>query len=170
MSRTLIGAIDPGKKGGWAVFDRDTKELIGAGRLDVDRPYNLVTDMGDCRVILIERAQASSQMGVSSSFEYGRGFGRIETAAMMTQATIYYCAPAWWKGKLAVPVDKNKAIIVAIRRVPGLQEYIRLKSDDGIAEAALMAGILLNKRLYSELKVNNAKRVAPKKKRPSYRL
>lgn len=167
---TWVCAIDPGKKGGWALFNRDTKELIDAGRLNVSRPLLHLDDWHGCRVILIERAQASSQMGVSSSFEYGRGFGRIEAVALMTGAKVYYCAPVWWKGKLAVPVDKEKAVKVAIRRNPDLARFLKLKSDDGIAEAALMAQILLSKPLFSQLLANNKKREAPKKKRVVFRL
>lgn len=166
----LVGAIDPGKKGGWAVYDRATRTLIEAGRLDFDDPMKLARQLTGCEEILIERAQASAQMGVSSSFEYGRGFGRIEAAAMSTGAVIYYCAPAWWKGRLAVPVDKEKAVLLALKRVPELSPYIRLKSDDGVAEAALMGQILLSNKLFSELELNNKKRTAPKKKKNTYRL
>lgn len=166
----LVAGIDPGKEGGWAVYDCLSAKLIEAGRIKFDKPDLLARALDGCEEILIERAQASNQMGSSSSFEYGRSFGRIESIAMMTGANIYYCASSWWKGKLAVPVDKKEAVELALRRVPGLSLYVKLASDDGVAEAALIGRILLNDKLFAELAINNAKRSKPKKKRPVFRL
>lgn len=170
----VIGAIDPGKKGGWAIYDTGRhKPLVMAGRLDFDDPISLYIQFDDLSVeeVIIERAQASKQMGSSSAFEYGRGFGRVEAVLSLLSArpTIYYCAPSWWKAKLSVPTDKEKAVKKAIDIIPGLAKFVKLKSDDGVAEAALMGLILLDPKLRRGLIGNNEKRTAPKKARASYR-
>ena len=166
----LVAGIDPGKSGGWAVFDCDTGQLIEAGRINHDDMPALARALTGCEEILIERAQSSNQMGVSSSFEYGRNFGRIESVAILTGADIYYCASSWWKGKLAVSPDKELAIAKAIRTIPGLKNYVKYKADDGVAEAALIGTVLLSNKLFQQLEANNIKRAKPKKKKVSYRL
>lgn len=166
----LVAGIDPGKSGGWAVYDVDTAQLIEAGRIKHDDMGSLARALTGCEEIVIERAQASNQMGVSSSFEYGRNFGRIEGVAFLSGAKVYYAHPAWWKGKLAVPADKELAIKLALKRTPGLSQFVKLKSDDGVAEAALLGRVLLSDKLFSELKRNNDKRKTVKKKKVSYRL
>lgn len=166
----LVGAIDPGKSGGWALYNRTDRDLLLAGRIIHDNPLIVTEAMAGCRIILIERAQASNQMGKSSAFEYGRTFGRIECAAMATGATILYCAPVWWKSKLAVPTDKKAAVEKALKTIPGLDRFINLASDDGVAEAALIGQILIRRPLYEQLVKNNEARQKPKRKRPSFRL
>jgi hypothetical protein len=166
----LVAGIDPGKKGGWAVFDLSSGELIRAGRLWFDNPEAIYDNLKGCSEILIERAQAAPAQGISTAFEYGRGFGRAETAAIMTGADIYYCGPAWWKGKLAISSDKTKATEKALRLIPGLRQFMGSDGDDGVAEAALIGSVLLSKKLYGELLANNEKRVKPKKKKTSFRL
>ena len=167
-----VCGIDPGKGGGFAIFNY-VGTLIIAGPLDFDKP-NLLTevliDFG-VREILIERAQAAPKQGISTAFEYGRAFGRTEAACMAApKADIYYCAPAWWKGKLAVPADKSLAQEKALKKVPYLEKFVTLQKHNGIAEAALMAQVLLDDRLFQELVANNKIREKPKKKRPSFRL
>lgn len=166
----LVAGIDPGKAGGWAVFDADNSRLIKAGRLNFDNPKSLFDELWDVNEILIERAQGAA--GQAHQFEYGRGFGRTEAACMMTGAKIYYCAASWWKAKLSIPADKNAAVEKALRLFPAAKEFVLKKADDGVAEAILIASTLLDDALVSDLKKNNLARVSrmKPKKRVSFRL
>lgn len=169
----LVAGIDPGKKGGWAIFDRQGRKLIKAGPLLFDDPRELYFTFYHVKAILIERAQAAPGQGVSTAFEYGRGFGRAEAAAMMTGAQILYVAPAWWKGKLAISADKKKAVAQALKIIPGLEEYVYKAKHEGIAEAALIGSILTDRNLTEQVIANNSKREAAKTRkrtRPSFRL
>ena len=165
-----IAGIDPGKSGGFAIFDRRVRRLITAGPLLFDDPGDLHKELAyyDVREILLERAQSAPGQG--NGFEYGRGFGRTEAACLMTPAKLYYVAPVWWKSRLSVPVDKGEAIAKALSLIPGLEKHVTLKKHDGIAEAALIGSILLNRKLTDEVYANNEKRLKPKKKRVSFRL
>lgn len=165
---TYVGAIDPGKTGGWAVYDFETRRLEDAGPIIFDNPRELRMMLDGCSKILIERSQGAK--GQANQFEYGRSFGRTEAACIMTGAQILYCAASWWKAKLGVPVDKEGARQMALNRIPGLAEYVTLKGQHGIAEAALLGQILLYDKFYSQLVANNEKRQKPKKKKPSFRL
>lgn len=166
-----IAGIDPGKTGGYAIYYVNDGELVDAGRLDFDNPDKLYNVLNHYSVgeILIERAQGAP--GQANQFEYGRSFGRTEAVCMLQpDCEILYCAAAWWKAKLNVSTDKKQARQKALRVIPGLAPFCKLESDHGVAEAALIGTILLDRRLYLELASNNEKRVKPKKKRPVYRL
>lgn len=164
----LVAGIDPGKKGGWAVFDRPSGRLIKAGPLLFDDPGDLFDNLRNVRVILIERAQSARDQ--ANQFEYGRGFGRTEAAAMMTGAVVHYTAPAWWKGQLGISTDKKQAMAKALAKIPGLDKYVYLQKHEGIAEAALIGSILTVRKLADKVELNNERRLKPKRKRPSFRL
>lgn len=166
----LIGAIDPGKNGGFALFDTDTGKLVEAGRLQFDNPRYLYMKFFECTEIIIEEVHGSSNQGQSQAFEFGRAHGRAEAAAMMTGADIYYVSPQWWKGKLAVSTDKKKATDKALKLIPGLNRFVKLAKDDGAAEAALLGLFLIRPELRKEVTRLTDKRARPKKKRVSFRL
>jgi len=164
---TKRAGIDPGKTGGIAIFEGE--HLTYGRRLDTVTPQGLYHILTGCTEIVIERAQATRQMGASNSFEYGRSFGLQETVANLTGAKIFYVAPQWWKGRLNIPTDKKRATQIALKGIPNLEQFIKAEADHGIAEAALMATLLLSEKYYQELVLNNSKREQPKK-RVSYRL
>jgi hypothetical protein len=113
--------------------------------------------------VLLERAQAAK--GDAHQFEYGRSFGRTETACFLTGADIYYCGPQWWKSRLNVSTDKTKSYAQAVKKWPALEflapagERGGLQEVHGAAEACLIGSILLSERLFAELTKNNAARV-----------
>lgn len=168
----IIAAIDPGKSGGYAVYAerRGGWQLMTAARFRFDDLSPMAQALTGCDHIVIERAQASSQMGISSAFEYGRAFGRAEAIAMSTGAKIYYMAPVWWKGKLGIPTDKAEAVAKILELEPDLKQYVRYAADDGVAEAGIMAHVLIRPRLFEELVKNNLIAREPKKKKTQYKL
>lgn len=126
----------------------------------------------DCPDTLIERAQ--SAQGDSGVFEYGRTFGRTEAAVVLAGCSIWYCAPAWWKGKLGCPVDKKRAYALAFETFPELPFFAnngpRGGLDTGTAEAALIGSVMAKPHLRAQVEKNNAARVKPKRRRVRYEL
>lgn len=163
-----VAGIDPGKSGGFSVWDADDAQLLHAGPLVFDDPKLLKDWLWDVDEILIERAQSAPGQG--NGFEYGRSFGRTEAVCMITDATIYYCAPVWWKRRMKMPTDKEAGRQFALKTIPGLDKFVTLKGHDGIAEAAMIGKLMTSQKLVEELVKNNEVRKAPKKKRASYRL
>lgn len=168
----LICGIDPGStKGGWALIDTKGKVhdagFVNMDRKEQDRLFDAL-EMAD--YVALERAQASKQMGVSSSFIYGRAAGIAEGAALAIGCRVFYLSPSWWKARIAVPADKKRAVSIALQRMPSLKPYVTLAKHDGIAEAALIGSVLLNRRLFQELlRLEEAKK-KPKRKRVNYKL
>lgn len=166
-----VAGIDPGKTGGVAVFV-DNK-LRWAEPLQFDRPGRLYDTLTKYEVeaVIIERAQAAK--GQANQFEYGRGFGRTEAAAMMSGAEVRYVAPQWWKARLNVPVDKREAYHLACQLFPTLYFLAPpgpqggLDLVHGVAEAALIGSILCDDRLSAESDKNNDARLRKAERRRS---
>jgi hypothetical protein len=140
---------------------------------DCDRELFEALRLHGVRDVLLERAQAAS--GDAGQIEYGRSFGRTESAVELAGARRWYVAPAWWKGKIGCPVDKAKAYRFAEEIFPEL-EWIaengpRGGLDTGTAEAALIAYVMARPSLRAEVEKNNAARLkAKRRKKTVFRL
>lgn len=173
-SSEFVCGIDPGKTGGYGIFELQTEKLAYAAKFNFDKPELLHADLVRFGVteILIERAQAAK--GDRGQFEYGRAFGKAEAACLISGAKLFYCAPVWWKSRLSISTDKAKAYHEAVRRWPSLEFYAPpgprggLDEVHGVAEGCLIGSCLLSQKLYGELTKNNAARVKPKRRRPSF--
>lgn len=92
--------------------------------------------------VVIERAQAMPRQGVSSAFQYGRGFGAIEAICLARSGIrIEWVSPAKWKRAMRLPADKRAAMNLASAkygREVGERFWPTL-SRNGVAEAALIA-------------------------------
>ncbi len=153
----IIG-IDPGLSGAIAVYDPYLKELAAISRIPIttdikNRKTNREIDakalfkllekqIRDYAVqaIIIEDVHASPQMGVSSAFKFGKGFGIIEAIAEGSEVTkIEYVSPARWKARLNVPSDKSRSIARAIEIFGKVPQLAGNHVKDGEAEAAMIA-------------------------------
>lgn len=170
-----FAGIDPGKTGGVAVFIND--RLRWAEPLIYDNPGRLFDTLTKWEVteIVLERAQGAA--GQANQFEYGRAFGRTEAACLMSGAKIHYVAPVWWKARLSVPKEKDRAYEIACEAFPELAWFAPpgerggLDKVHGMAEAALMGSLLRDGALTQELvKNNNARlqRAERKKSKPKF--
>jgi hypothetical protein len=173
VSVGFVVGIDPGKSGGFAIIDEAKRILVDGGPLDFegcDRRLHDALKFWGAPDVLLERAQAAS--GDAGQFEYGRGFGRTETAVELAGSNRFYVSPSWWKGKLGCPVDKTGAYRLAERFFPDLGLFAhngpRGGLDTGTAEAALIAYTFVQFR--SQVEKNNAARVKPKRRRTRYAL
>lgn len=175
MASTFVCGIDPGKTGGYGIFELFSGELIFAAGFNFERPQDLLFDLSRYSVseIVIERAQAAK--GDAGQFEYGRAFGRAEGAALCSGAEVLYCSPVWWKSRLSVSTDKGEAYALAVRKWPELKRWAPpgprggLDKVHGIAEGCLIGSTLLSQKLFDELTKNNAARVnKPKRRKPSF--
>lgn len=137
---------DPGKKGGLAVINELTHTLSTIPYSDTD----LITSMKllkknfkDTRIICcLEQVHAMPKQGVSSTFNFGMGYGFIKGVLEALDIPYQEIPPQRWKKEFGLNTDKAKSIEVCKRLFPGvnLLPTPRSKVDsDGMAEALLMA-------------------------------
>lgn len=142
----IFGGIDPGMTGGIALICPDNSVQV--------RPYtstNLI-DICKCLVdtaysvlIAVEKVHAMPKQGVSSTFNFGMGFGRILGILEALQIPHELVTPQTWKKYVGVTHDKKTSIRKAQYLYPDVcllpTSRCRVPSD-GMAEALLIAHYL----------------------------
>ena len=162
--------IDPGKKGAWALLDRNGT-IMDAAPLNLADLSAFAKAVDAADVIALERAQGAQDQG--HQFEYGRGFGRLEGVIMTIRnlEDVTYLAPAFWKSRMGVTADKKRTVETALAIMPELFLYENRLGNvpDGIAEAALMARCVMDQSTRDKVQKNRIARDRAKaRKRVSY--
>jgi Holliday junction resolvasome RuvABC endonuclease subunit len=150
MARYL--GIDPGLGGGFALIE--TREGAppafvsglrtpvirhkGKGLVDARELLVWLTDLGRIDQAVIEQVAARPGQGVTSSFTFGRATGAIETLAQLMAETVVWTTPSVWKKDLGLGTEKRDSLDLCRLRF-GDAFTFRALSDDGVAEAALLA-------------------------------
>jgi crossover junction endodeoxyribonuclease RuvC len=145
----VIG-IDPGLSGGIAMLDAGGV-LIAVGDLPVMRSDKLAwIDGGALRswilhhkqtssvTCVVERVSAMPKQGVSSSFQFGVGFGSILGALRVLDIPIHLVTPGTWKGAMKLKGKDKRAALDQARLLYPTAE-LHLAKHDGRAEALLVA-------------------------------
>ena len=146
----LILGIDPGSSGGLAIVDSKSNSLpkiIWASKMPVVNVFSKkIIDVMKVSstlkeytidVTIIEKVHAMPRQGVTSSFQFGRIFGGVEALSYIYTKRVDYIAPAVWKKFLGLGSSKKDSLDLA-RLKFGKLDFWDLKSNDGIAEAALL--------------------------------
>ena len=149
---TTIG-VDPGKNGGIA-WIRDGKPCAEKMPDTLQDLWELVANIAEesmdkgnkpCQHIVayLESVHSSPQMGVTSAFTFGQGFGHLEMALTAAGIPFHRVSPQKWQKVMGCMTkgDKN----VSKRRAQEL--FPSMKITHSIADALLIAeyGRTLNK-------------------------
>lgn len=139
--------IDPGKNGGIAWIDEEevcAEKLAGKTERDV---WHLIASLeeDDRTFAMIESARSSPQMGVTSAFTFGRGFGGLRMALVAAGIAFEEVSPSVWQRYLRCLTrgDKN----VTKRKAQEL--FPMLKITHAIADALLIAEYARRMRMFS---------------------
>jgi crossover junction endodeoxyribonuclease RuvC len=151
----VIG-IDPGISGAIAIFedgkldaviDMPTLELdsgktkkrhISAiGLVRILETWTLVSD-GQAHVV-IERVGALPGNGSVSMFNFGRSAGIIEGVVAALQRPYTYVTPATWTKAVGRAAGKDASRMRAMELFPSKADLFKRATDDGRADAALIA-------------------------------
>ena len=89
--------------------------------------------------IFIERQQSMPSQGVVSTFRTGFGYGLYIGLIVGSGNKFVEVRPQTWKKDLGVTSDKDQARMKATELMPDASECWSKKSQDGIAESALIA-------------------------------
>jgi crossover junction endodeoxyribonuclease RuvC len=150
----IIG-IDPGLKGGISVYNET--ELFAYRTPIVDVPFvkkgkkttRSNMDLRACRVLLrqhdithvfLEQVSAMPGQGVTGMFRFGQNFGQWE--GLLTGMDLEYTLvrpQVWKKYSGLIKADKGDSIILARELWPERDEFKYKTTDEGRAEAALIA-------------------------------
>lgn len=163
--RRVIVGIDPGLTGAIAAYDTYEHRVVamismpsltlakGKGKKHEISPQALL-EMIENEITgifpkidqaFLERVSSSPQMGVTSSFQFGRGYGMLEGIIAALRWPVEYVTPQKWKRVLQVPADKDDARARASQLMPrdvGLwtpqRNVVNAAQCSGRAEAALI--------------------------------
>jgi len=98
-----FGGIDPGQSGGFAIIRG--REVYY--RPMPSTPHEIKAEMiglfSDVDFVMMEKVSASPQMGVSSAFTFGRGYGGLEQALAFLEVPYNLVTPQVWQGALGIP-------------------------------------------------------------------
>lgn len=153
----IIMGVDPGSKGGLSIIKNCSNKLpkiIFFKRMPVVSIYGkkIVDTLKICGdlskykidIAIIEKVHAMPRQGVTSSFQFGRSFGGIESLCYIFAKRVDYVAPAVWKKAIGLGSSKKDSLDMA-RLKFGNQDVWKIKSNDGIAEASLLTLYWLGK-------------------------
>ena len=137
---TVVGAIDPGARGGVAIITQQRTEVH---TLD---GFNLKL-LRSCTHVFVEKAQAMPKQGVSSMFTYGVGFGRLIGWLESLEVPYTLVTPQAWMKTMHVGTDtkldaKARSLQAARRVFPAvnlLASERSKKPHDGLVDALLLA-------------------------------
>lgn len=143
MINLIYIGIDPGKKGGMAVYDDllNSQDEIQAFVYDYDKYRKVLKDSKLRCVVFIENVHAMPNQGVTSMFNFGQHFGQLLGILDAYEIRYELVNPQKWKKEFSCTSDKNTSIQVAKRLFPNvsLKPTDRCTKDsDGIAEALLI--------------------------------
>ncbi len=99
MPDLFIG-IDPGVSGGIAALRPDGDVALVAKMPETERDVlDLLTGLSDARAVL-EFVRSSPQMGVTSAFTFGRGYGALRMALIAARIPFDEVLPVKWQTAL----------------------------------------------------------------------
>lgn len=134
--------VDPGKGGGLVVID-DTALVRFFARMPESVPemvdvFSGIAMQFDPLIAGLEFVRSSPQMGVSSSFTFGRGLGHLEMSLAWAQIPYKEIHPIKWQNALGCRTrgDKNVTKDKATELF-GEQPYLRI--THALADAVLIA-------------------------------
>ena len=146
----IIMGLDPGTSGGISIIETKQNKLpeiifflkmpiismFGKKIVDTKSLYDSLK-IYKIDLSIIEKVHAMPRQGVTSSFQFGRSFGSLETLAYLLSKRVDYVAPVVWKKYLGVGASKRDSLDMA-RLKFGENEVWKKKTNDGIAEASLL--------------------------------
>ena len=142
-SRMIYIGIDPGKSGAMALMGDD-------GNITVI-PFDERRYLGHLKILAhppcdvkacVEHVGAMPGQGVTSMFNFGKGFGWLLGVLEACNIPYELVRPQKWKKEFSITGGKNSSIEVCRRLFPevSLLPTTRCRKDsDGMAEALLMA-------------------------------
>lgn len=150
MSQPIVCGIDPGLNGAFAFLDTTDNTLCVVDMPTFPHNGKRHVDPAGVAAILhkhmpdhvfVEQVHSSPQMGVTSSFSFGRSSGIVlgALAAFRTDVNTAEVQPQIWKKALGATSDKKQTVARATQLMPACAPAWKLVKHTDRAEAALIA-------------------------------
>lgn len=151
---SLIVGVDPGLSGAIAFLnDEGVLEIVDMPVLVTKKGAKKQSNIDTCQLAneidsrnklsithaYIEAVHAMPGQGVTSCFQFGKGFGIVIGVIAANYIPFTLVTPNEWKKTLRVPAEKDGARARASELMPRFSHLWSLKKHDGRAEAALLA-------------------------------
>lgn len=156
-NKTIIG-IDPGKKGGIAIYSEGEWKTYIMPLSGKDINEKELSDIffgvpGECENVMayLEKVHAMPGQGVTSMFTFGMGYGILRGILTANWIPYQLVTPQAWKKVVLAGLskDKNESCNYVLRKYPKIELMPGRKRvpDLGIADAVCIAeyGILTDK-------------------------
>lgn len=146
-NNNAVWGIDPGLNGALALlFPEDHGiEIFDMPIMEVKKKKTisaaLVADILKQHEapVFIENVHAMPNQGVTSMFNFGKGFGILIGVVAGLNYQLTTVQPLAWKKALKVPSGKDGSRERATQLLPASSQKFARKKDDGRAEASLIA-------------------------------
>lgn len=157
-SQEFVIGIDPGLTGAIAFYDGEQlfvyptptfttsfikvvngkQKTLNRNEMDLDEARNLALSH-DALCAYIELVGPMHKQGVTSTFRFGQNFGQWQGLLAGLDIKTEEVRPQDWKKWYALKRGKDASLALARESFPNNQPDFRLKKQDGLAEAALIA-------------------------------
>lgn len=156
-SPKFIGGVDPGLQGAICAYNAATGDLVTFEMPVLEKPisgkkttrtvldeanvlatFQFLADMG-VRKVYVEQVGGRPGQSGSAAFSFGHGYGAVLMAIRACGMSIEKVTPQVWKLAMRAPKDKGMARGRASDLLPAHAHKWKLKRQDGVAEAALIA-------------------------------
>jgi crossover junction endodeoxyribonuclease RuvC len=150
----LVIGIDPGLHGGIAFRKNEAMrvEPLPTFKISKGNGSRQILNLTDLAAMIddqtkdeskvqvfLEYVSSSPQMGVTSAFNFGEGFGAIKGIIAAYFLPITLVTPVVWKRALKVSKNKDDSRNRASQLMPTYAHHWARHKDDGLAEAAMIA-------------------------------
>jgi crossover junction endodeoxyribonuclease RuvC len=161
----IIIGIDPGLQGALAAYDTvkgkfvwiedlptlangvSGKKMINGHALRLTLKTIKDENQDTAIECIMEQVGTMPGQGISSAFNFGRGFGIIEGCIAAMMLPLHLVRPAVWKKSLGYTSDKEVIRADMIRHFPDYAEMLKRKMDADRAEAMALALYLLKRQV-----------------------
>lgn len=121
---------------GAKVFTTETRKEIDV----VTLARAIDTTKFGMKCAVVEKVDASPNMGVSSAFRFGQGFGILQGVLISHNLQVKYAYPATWKSGMGLSKSKDESLRLACKLFPEWQgTFTKDRRSADLAEAALLA-------------------------------
>lgn len=141
MISEVYGGIDPGKKGAIAWLSQDghlTAVEMPSTTKDV---LDVIESMAqhDVKMLALEKPIAMPGQGTKTTSTVFQAYGVLVAGLTVFNVPFIEVAPARWKRNLDLTASKDLSRERATQMFPDYAHLWKLKRQDGVAEAALLA-------------------------------